>query len=551
MRKIAFFVSLIGLIGAFLCADNSVVLKSTPILISLFKNGLGFVTRQADLPKGESSVLFTGLPEVVHGTFWVTTQDATFSNLSAVQRDKMESITADSLADLLKANTGQMVEIQVGDKDVLRGKILPSPESPLPPGTVSPSPYSNYSNYVPSPERSSILILQTDDGVVVLNKSDVRRLRLLQGNLQTSYERKTQETALQMHTTNAGAHAQAAMHYLARGITWAPSCEIDISDPSKARISAKAEILNELEDLEGISVNFITGYPNLQFSDVIDPMAMRGDLTGFINSLIQRGQNAAYRGRHDVTAQQAMVNVAGVAGSEESLPGYSVAPPEGQTREELFFYEQKGVTLKKGERGYYPLYTLDVPYEHVYEWKIPDTLNEQQPYQNYGAQPPVQPTPEIVWHSLRLTNTGNVPWTTAPAMVSQGGQILGQDLINYTSPGGKTLVKITQAPDIQAEQTELEVDRQRDAAKFYGTSYDLVTVRGNLKVTNFKSKDIMLSITKELSGEVLKSLPEAHVEKTARGLKRVNPQNVLTWELPVASRGKLDVEYQYHVYVRE
>src|SRR5262249_35674339 len=313
-----------------------------------------------------------------------------------------------------------------------------------------------------------------------------------------------------------------------------------------------AEILNELEDLEGISVNFITGYPNLQFSDVIDPMAMRGDLTGFINSLIQRGQNAAYRGgRRDVTAQQAMVNVAGVGGGEESLPAYSVAPPEGQTREELFFYEQKSVTLKKGERGYYSLYTLDVPYEHVYEWKIPDTLNEQQPYQNYGAQQPVQPAPEVVWHSLRLTNTGNVPWTTAPAMISQSGQILGQDLVYYTSPGGKSLVKITQAPDIQADQTEMEAERQREAANFYGTSYDLVTVKGNLKVTNFKSKDITLSITKELSGEVLKSLPEAHVEKTARGLKRVNPQNVLTWELPVASRGKLEVEYQYHVYVRE
>ena len=57
----------------------------------------------------------------------------------------------------------------------------------------------------------------------------------------------------------------------------------------------------------------------------------------------------------------------------------------------------------------------------------------------------------------------------------QGGQALGQDVLHYTSTGGRTTVRITQAVDIKPERTELEVDRKRNAASFFGSSYALLT----------------------------------------------------------------------------
>src|SRR5258705_10025683 len=236
------------------------------------------------------------------------------------------------------------------------------------------------------------------------------------------------------------------------------------------------------------------------------------------------------------------------SGREEMFPAYATGPQDGQTREELFFYDQRNVTLKKGERGYYPLFTTEVPYEHLYEWKIDDTLDEQEQYRNQNEREPARA--EDVWHSIRLTNTGSVPWTTAPALTMQGGKVLGQDLIHYTSPGGKTNVRITKAVDISAEQAEYEVARTRNAANFYGYSYDLVEVRGKLEATNYKDKSITLTITKTLSGEVVKTMPAAHVEQTARGLKKVNPKSDLTWEIPIKSRGKAEIQYSYKVYVR-
>ena len=76
-------------------------------------------------------------------------------------------------------------------------------------------------------------------------------------------------------------------------------------------------------------------------------------------------------------------------------------------------------------------------------------------------------------------------------------------------------------------------------------------MRGTLKATNFKDKNITLTITKELSGEVVKTAPVAKVEQTARGLKKVNPKSVLTWEVPIKSRDKIQIDYGYKVYVRD
>ena len=42
-------------------------------------------------------------------------------------------------------------------------------------------------------------------------------------------------------------------------LSWAPSYVVDISEPTTARITAKAEIVNEIEDLSNAAVKFITG----------------------------------------------------------------------------------------------------------------------------------------------------------------------------------------------------------------------------------------------------------------------------------------------------
>ena len=58
-------------------ADDAAVapLKTKLIAVSLFKNGLGFMAREGELPKGDVKVLVESLPVPVHGTFWVHSRD--------------------------------------------------------------------------------------------------------------------------------------------------------------------------------------------------------------------------------------------------------------------------------------------------------------------------------------------------------------------------------------------------------------------------------------------------------------------------------------------
>ena len=157
---------------------------------------------------------------------------------------------------------------------------------------------------------------------------------------------------------------------------------------------------------------------------------------------------------------------------------------------------------------------------------------------------------EEVWHTLRLTNAGGIPWTTAPALTVQNGRPLGQDVLFYTSPGAKTLLKITRAVDVKAEQGETEVERQRAARTGYGGDWDLITVKGELRLFNYKAKAITVLIKKTLSGELLDTSPKPDVETSAQGVWRVNPKQVLTWELPVEASGKGYVSYRYKVHAR-
>jgi hypothetical protein len=238
-----------------------------------------------------------------------------------------------------------------------------------------------------------------------------------------------------------------------------------------------------------------------------------------------------------------------LAGPAGPMPEYGAAAV-GRVAEDLFLYPLENITLAKGDRAYYPLFTETVPYEEIYQWQIPDYINEQDQYgrQSDGREQPEQP--EVVWHSLKLTNSTKVPWTTAPAETVKDDQILGQDTLPYTPPTAEGTLRITQALGVKAEQTELEVSRQRGAVEYYGYQYDRVTVEGRLRVRNYLDKQVSLEIVKILSGEVKKMSPEAKVQQLARGLKRMNPMASLTWTVEFKPGAERELTYVYEALIR-
>ena len=62
--------------------------------------------------------------------------------------------------------------------------------------------------------------------------------------------------------------------YLSRNLNWTPTYLIELVDEEKARLTLRAEVINNTEDIENTNVNFVVGVPNFkdanQYSSLVD-----------------------------------------------------------------------------------------------------------------------------------------------------------------------------------------------------------------------------------------------------------------------------------------
>jgi len=205
----------------------------------------------------------------------------------------------------------------------------------------------------------------------------------------------------------------------------------------------------------------------------------------------------------------------------------------------LYFYRQEKVTLPKGGRARYVLLEGRVPYEHIYQWDIPEENTNDS--NRYDESRPVGRENEV-WHTIRLKNSGSQPWTTAPAMMVKGGLPLAQDTLAYTPPGASTNVRLTVAPDIKAEQRLTEISRQE--VNVLGHTYYQVEVEAVLKLRNGQARPAKMCVRKTVSGQV-KDAPGGGMTRTAGSLTSLNPRHEVKWEfdLPAASDHELKMRY--------
>ncbi len=65
---------------------------------------------------------------------------------------------------------------------------------------------------------------------------------------------------------------------------------------------------------------------------------------------------------------------------QPSMPVYG-ASEIGQVAEDLFLYPAGRLDLGTREVAYVPLFTESVPYKHIYQWDIPDYVNQEGVYE--------------------------------------------------------------------------------------------------------------------------------------------------------------------------
>lgn len=519
----------------------------------LFKNGLGFIVSSATLPENAQLVRMGQFPVPSFGTFWVGyPKEVKVQSLVTSLEEVEQSVSVQSITQLLQLNAGRKVKVRAVDKDI-EGTVLPAsaPDQPLgsSPYYMNPHRMRDPVGQLPVYPRE-LLMIRTEKGVIALNPGSVLSAEFSDHDPAITMRSTQKIPIIRMKLDKAAGGEKVTVSYLAHGVTWAPAYLVDLSDPKTARVSAHAVIINEMTDFEHVKLQLATGYPNMRFSEIESPVAKSQSLASFLSAL--SGGPGRQGGNASMLMNQAALTIPSGRNDEgisTLVPGYSTAT-EGLVAEDLFFYPVKDFTLKKDETAWVPLFTAEMPYTHIYTWQIGDLIDETE---HYRAQTELQDhkRAEEVWHSCRLLNTLSMPLTTAATEFVTNGEFTGQDVCYYTAPKAETVIRINKALNVLAEQSEVELDRKRDALVVHGYHYDAVKVRGELKIGNKIEKTITVEITKEVSGDVLESLPQAQDIKTAKGLRQVNPKHVLTWEIELTAGGEQKVSYQYQVYLRE
>ena len=508
-----------------MAADKPSVTTKTRT-VAAFKNGLGYFLQEGEAKLTGGWAVSDNLPSAALGTYWVGSPKSgvTVERLVALQEDVTRTVPAGSIQELLEVNVGKGVRLTVGDK-LVEGKLIAAP--------------------------STLALIQTATGTTAINKAGVSWVEI-EGAAEANRSITEKVKRLRFKITGAKDSAPITIGYLQKGITWSPAYLVELLDDKKARITMQGLLANDVENLEGVDVYFVVGYPNFMYADIISPLALTQSVTDFIQNL-NRPQST-YAG----VAVQSMSNFYAGDFMEARAPGgpsgfgySSGTETPGAPEEDLFLYQVNGVSLKKGERAYYTVFTAEVPYEHIYEWTVPDFSGVQSNGYIDQSRRPEEIRPEDqIWHKLRLTNTSKFPWTTAPGMATSNGQPLSQDTLNYTSKGAKGDLKITVATDIRGKHSETERSRENDSLKTSWGTFAKVTSDGELVLKNFKSRAVTVTVKKRVTGEVITASDDGKTEKVSEGIKAVNPTSVITWDIPLKAGEEKTISYTYFTYVR-
>jgi hypothetical protein len=558
LRQAALFVcvSFLGSIAAYPAEQPDEPMKTTAI--AAFKNGLAFVMKQGDVRLESGVGRITPVPGATLGTLWLAPSDpgTSIEELVAYHYKVPGEQNVTTLAEVLLANVGKTVTVIDGSQKEFTGEIVgvrDAERSAPEPTPVFTDQYSASRAPLLQPKPTpEFLLLKSEAGLIAIRFGNIQRVVLPKDPVLLS---KTEEErrGFRVKVKGGGSHANLTMGYLEHGLGWTPSYLVTLQDDKTAQITMQAVLVDDAEDIKNADVFFVVGVPNFQFAHIPSPMAMQQSLYEFMQAAARRdGSVHGNLYSNAILSQRAATENEGFAAQLSDF-GAGVDELSGASQEDLFLYTRPGVTLARGERGTYNVFSGNVAYEHVYEWEIQDEPRVDA----YGNAQTVNRAPSDedrnlrnnIWHTLRMKNATNFPWTSAPTMVMQGAKPVAQDTLPYTPKGATSTLKLTIATDIRPSHEEREVERQRSTTHRQGYTYDLVTVEGKFTAKNYKSKEVHLLVTKSMRG-TMDPQTDMKVDKLAESISADNPMSRAKWDLTLKAGEEKTVTYRYKVWVR-
>ena len=244
--------------------------------------------------------------------------------------------------------------------------------------------------------------------------------------------------------------------------------------------------------------------------------------------------------------------------------------------QDLHVFTVKHVTLKKGERMVVPVAESKVPYRDIYVLDIPfaPPVDVWQQFNSQQQSELVRLLGEPkVMHKIRLKNTSDSPFTTAPALILSDNQVLAQGLMTYTPKGGSSDLAVTTAVDIQVKKTDNETQRTPNATTWGKYSWVRVDISGTVTLTNYRNQAVDLEVVRHVLGniteagqdgkiEMVNVLEDSSYEPTDDNTpwrkwwnwpdwwSHFNGVGRITWKQQLEAGKSIELKYAWHYYWR-
>lgn len=512
--------------------------------VSIFKNKTAFFVKDGKVSTQNSSWTIYGdtIPAALNGTFWLSSPTNDFKLVKAYQKTVKteEQAVVNNFSSMLALNNGKEVKLYLKDTS-FQGTVLFLQKKPK--------------KDVEIPNLTAPLFaLKTKTGkTLVFTKEMINNLVRLEfvndPEFLYNYTTSKKLPALQIDFKSNNSKQPLNMMYLSNGLAWKPDYKIELIEEEKARLSLRSTVINEAEDIKTHKLNLVAGVPNFKYATKIS------DLINFLKIKPNYIANE-FNTFSNIAVPQNFYNRATAEGAAPTtITGSSGAPTfdEAAAMEDLYFYTLKDVELKKGERAFFDIFTVDVPVEHVYEAVLSDNnISYALEYSFIKKENPVI-------HTLKLTNNSGFTWTAASALVlkndKQQNAPISQDKLNYTSQKDDVSVKLTEAPDVSVYFVEKEVDRlvSKKSIKRGNYTYynDLVTVEAEVTIHNYKNKAIRLDLKRAITGELKESSVKWELAPRVQFGYTLNKKTDVCWEMELKAGEEKVIKYNYSFYTAE
>ena len=547
--------------------------------ITVFKDGHALVLHEGVAPvTAAGTVVLDYLPMPVLGTFWPYSAEkgATLSSVTAGQRRLQVQRTALNLREILEANPGAAATITETGGIKYDAQLLGVPtrsgdelEATSPPNSGDMLPL-----------KGDVLLVRTAGGVKVVPFGrivDVTFKDAPKKALGTEEFRNLLTLKLEWGGRKPDKSARVGMMYLQKGIRWIPGYRLTLDGAGTATVKLQGTLINELADLRDVSANLVVGVPTFAFEGTQDPIGLQQVLAQ-MSPYFRRDSQTAF-GLSNSMMSQALGGLGGERrGYREGAPGEPGPPDLGPEvaasggSEDLYVFNVRHVTLKKGQRMVMPIAEYTLKYRDVYTLDLPfapppevrGNLNTEQ----QAELARLMGAPRVM-HRLRLTNPGPHPLTTAPALIVRGEQVLAQGMMTYTAAGADTDLTVTQAVDVRARRKDRETKRTPNAQTFQGQPVARVDLAGTISVKNMKAQAVDLEVTRSVLGNVEGADHDGLVERlspfeddnAASGRPawwnsynwphwwhRFNSVSRVTWKLRLEPDQSVDLGYTWHYF---